>query len=355
MDIVTKLGHKIICLSLYEKTYSRGSVYLNSRFVINSDLVFNQVTSGLRNSVRDIRAITSLENELETTFVVLSPSHVLVPILRIFWKGKVVLDAGWPLSDAAISRKFHRFKLFGLLKSFVIDALSLNLATRILLESSAQAARVSRKFFIPRRKIRVLFTGFDERSISDGASELPELSDLDSSKPTVTFRGSVNPESGLDIIGSMSFLPKAERFNLLICTNQDLPKINFSQKTIVITRRLTSLEMAKIYRMSEIFIGQVSDNKRLNYTIPHKAFEAGFFKKAYISIDRPAIRELYEFDESIEYKLYFTKEILLESILSLLDRSDKILTQGKSISESYQRLSNQENLGEKFMNLVLEI
>ena len=351
---MTSMGHKIICLSLYEKNYSRGSVYLNSSFVIKSNVLFKQIKSGLRNSVSEIRAITKSEKESETIFVICSPSHILVPILRIFWKGKIVLDAGWPLTDAALSREFDRLKLYRLAKSFLIDVLSLNLASRILLESSAQASRVSRKFFIPKQKIHVLLTGFDESSISEGATEIPELSGLDLSKPIVTFRGSVNPESGLDIISLMSCLPGAARFNLLICVNKVLPKMNFSENTRVITRRLTVLELAKIYKISEVFIGQVSENRRLSHTIPHKAFEAGFFKKAYISIDKPAIRELYNFDDSVEYRNRFTREILLESILDLLDNPAKLRTREMLISESYQRLSNQDNLGKKFINLVLE-
>lgn len=354
MEFMTSMSYKIICLSLYEKSYSRGSVYLNSSYAIKEQLLFKKVQPGVLNLFRTLKGIAQDEEPSETIFVILSPSHILVPILRLFWRGKIVLDAGWPLTDAALSRIFDKWKPIRVFKSLIIDIISFNFSSRVLLESEAQASRVNRKFLVPRKKIQVLFTGFDGNSIPQGEADIPELSRLNSEKPIVTFRGSVNPESGLDIIARMSKLPAARTFNLLICTNRNLPREDFSPTTEIISRRLTNLEMATIYRKSSILIGQVSNKRRLNYTIPHKAFEAGFFKKAYVSIDRDAIRELYPRDNSVEYKSEFTEEVLLTSILKLLGNTDLLKSKAIAISESYEKLSNQEKLAREFILLVLQ-
>ena len=344
---------KIVCLSFYDQTYSRGSVYLNSSFVKSYDLFFKNIDTGLKASLRMTYLLAKNEKNTDTIFVVLSPSHVLVPLLRLFWRGKIVLDAGWPMTDAAISRGFNLTKPWKLMKSVAIDFMSFRLATRVIVESVAQSKRVARLFKVRNSKISVLFTGFDESSISLPEVDFPEVANLDTTKPIVAFRGSSNPESGLDIIAEMSKLRGAEAFNLLICTNTGNLNHNFSPTTHLITRRLSTQEITHIYHVSLILIGQISSNKRLNFTIPHKAFEAGYFEKAYISTDRPAIREVYFSDDAVSFNQKFDANSLLNSILDLINNSEKRFLLERSISRDYRERANQELLGERFIRLIL--
>jgi hypothetical protein len=293
------------------------------------------------------------EKHQNTIFVALSPCHALVPMIRLFWRGRIVLDAGWPLTDATISRGIKFGKIWVLTKTLVIDFLSFHTASKIILESVAQSDRVAKLFKVDAKKISVLFTGFDETSSSLGEMELPELADLDTTKPIVTFRGSTNPESGLEVIREMSNLSGTEQFNLLIFTNKENPGFQFSPGTQVITRRLSAQELTKIYRMSDVLIGQISNKKRLNFTIPHKAFEAGYFEKAYISIDRPAIRELYEASDAVSYSKSFDAKSLLWSILDLVNNTEKKKLLEGHISRDYREKASQELLGKRFIDLIL--
>lgn len=344
---------KIVCLSFYDQAYSRGSVYLNSSYVKSYDLFFKKIDSGLRNSLRMTYLLSKSEKNTNTIFVVLSPSHVLVPLLRLFWRGKIVLDAGWPMTDAAISRGFNLTKPWKLMKSVAIDFMSFRLATRVIVESAAQSKRVARLFKVRNSKISVLFTGFDESSISLPEVDFPEVTNLDTAKPIVAFRGSSNPESGLDIIAEMSNLHGAEAFNLVICTNTGNSNYNFSPSTHLITRRLSTQEITHIYHVSLILIGQISSNKRLNFTIPHKAYEAGYFEKAYISTDRPAIREVYFSAGAVSFNQKFDAKSLLHTILDLINNSEKRFLLERSISRDYRERANQELLGERFIKLIL--
>ena len=344
---------KIVCLSFYDQNYSRGSVYLNSAYVKSYNLFFKKIDTGLRASLRMTYMLSKSEKHTNTIFVVLSPSHVLVPLLRLFWRGKIVLDAGWPMTDAASSRSLNLTKPWKLIKSVVIDFMSFRLATRVLVESAAQSKRVARLFKVRKSKIFVLFTGFDESGISLPEVDFPEVANLDATKPIVAFRGSSNPESGLDIIAEMSNLPGAEAFNLVICTNTENPNYDFSPSTHLITRRLSTQEITHIYRVSLILIGQISSNKRLNFTIPHKAYEAGYFEKAYISTDRPAIREVYFSDGAVSFNQKFDAKTLLDSILDLVNNSEKRFLLERSISRAYRERANQELLGERFIKLIL--
>lgn len=344
---------KIVCISFYDQNYSRASVYLNSNYAKNYGLSFKKIDTGLKASIRMIYRLVKHEKDSNAIFVVLSPSHFLVLLLRLFWRGKIVLDAGWPLTDATISRGINVTKLMKLIKSLFIDVLSFQMASNIILESAAQSKRVARLFRVRVENISVLFTGFDENSYSVGEADIPEMASFDPTKPVVTFRGSANSESGLEIIAEMSNLKGAESFNLLICTNSVNSNYKFSSKTLFLSRRLSIPELTKIFRMSQVLIGQISSQKRLNFTIPHKAFEAGFFEKPYISIDRPAIRELYKTDCSVCYNSRFDASLLLESILGLLNYPEKSRALERSISLEYREKASQELLGQKFIQLVL--
>lgn len=344
---------KIVCLSFYEQTYSRGSVYLNSSYVKSNNLSFEKIKTGLRASIQMTYLLSRREQHKNTIFVVLSPSHVLVPLLRLFWRGRIVLDAGWPLTDAAISRGLFFIKPWKLIKSVVIDFISFRLASRVILESDAQSKRVARLFRVHDCKISVLFTGFDESTLSMSGQEFPELAALDTHRPVVAFRGSSNPESGLEIIAEMSHLPGAELFNLVICTNIENPNYKFSPSTRLITRRLSTGEISQIYRISAILIGQVSSNRRLNFTIPHKAYEAGYFGKVYISTDRPAIREVYHSSSAASFAQKFDARSLLETIVDLLSNSEKRILLERSILSDYKERANQELLGERFIKLII--
>jgi hypothetical protein len=348
-----KKKQRVVCLSFYDKNYSRGSVYLNSNYVKFYEVFFVKIDTGLKASILMIYQVVKSEKHRNTIFVVLSPCHFLVPMIRLFWRGRIVLDAGWPLTDATISRGIKPRKIWVMIKSLAIDLLSFHTASKVILESVAQSDRVAGLFRVDVKKISVLFTGFDESSISLGEMELPELADLDMTKPIVSFRGSTNPESGLEIIREMSKLSGTEEFNLLIFTNKENPGFEFSPGTQVITRRLSAQEMTKIYRMSDVLIGQISSNRRLNFTIPHKAFEAGYFEKAYISIDRPAIRELYVTSDAVSYSKNFDAKSLLWSILDLVNNVEKKKLFETHISREYREKASQELLGKRFIDLVL--
>ena len=350
-----KTHARIVCLSFYDSSYSRGSVYLNSNIKIDSEFEFIQIENGLTKSIKSIRSIARNEDTLVTLFVVLSPSHVLVPILRLFWRGNIVLDAGWPLTDAAVSRKNGISGFINLIKSYLIDLASFSLSNQVFIESNQQSERVARIFHIPRKKISSLFTGFDEKNMTGPSEDVVELMDWKSDKPIVLFRGSMNPESGMDIISRMSHLPGSENFYLLVCTNTPIGKMDFSLRTKVLSRRLSTQELKHIYEISRVCIGQISEHKRLNYTIPHKAFEAGYFKKIYISSDTSGIRELYNSDQQVIYGKNITEEILLRMILDVLADSNKSLEYEKAIAERYIQVANQKLLSHAFFEKLGQI
>jgi len=347
------LERQLVFFSFYHSDYSRSGVYLKSKPLSNFGYKFHKINFGLFAASKDINQILRGKDRTTTTVVILSPSHILAVVVRLLWRGTIVLDAGWPLTDATISRTKGIRTFSKLARSYLMDFISFKCASQIVLESHAQLTRCSKIFLVPQSKLKVVFTGFDEESDLESEITVSEISQMDESKPLVTFRGSYNPESGLDIILKMSQLPDSNKFNLLICSNVNFPDIEHTENLTVTRRRLNPQEFSSIYRSSRIVIGQISQHKRLAYTIPHKAFEAGYFGKAYISASNPAIRELFPSEEEALYAVNFDEHNLLEAILKLLADTSLQKTLEHSIRDRYQQVASQTALGSQFLDIVL--
>jgi hypothetical protein len=98
--------------------------------------------------------------------LVTSPNALLVIPLVVLWKGRPVLDMGWPLIDGVVvSRRQFGFLGFKAIVTYVTDFLAIHLASRVLLESEEQVIFVTKMFFVSREKLRVIHTGFDERRV----------------------------------------------------------------------------------------------------------------------------------------------------------------------------------------------
>jgi glycosyltransferase involved in cell wall biosynthesis len=92
----------------------------------------------------------------------------------------------------------------------------------------------------------------------------------------------------------------------------------------------------------------------LNRTIPHKAFEAGYFSKPYISGDNQGVRELYSDPDQVEYLQETTPEALVNCISNLIDNETKMKHLGLNIKARYSEIASQETLGKEFYNLLAE-
>jgi hypothetical protein len=88
----------------------------------------------------------------------------------------------------------------------------------------------------------------------------------------------------------------------------------------------------------------------LSYTIPHKAFEAGFFAMPYVTTDSVGIRELYSSNSAVLLTDNSGSNLASE-ILKLKDsrlRSEL----SKNINAVYKTKASQEVLNARFDGLV---
>lgn len=342
-------------LSFVGPDYSRSSTILN--FQTSS---FEKKYLHLPTGVFKIaRMLFFYRKELKQAYsiVVMSPCHIVTPIARLLVRRPIVLDAGWPLLDGLISRGIWNSSILKFPGIAILDFIAFHCAEIILVESNIQMDRIRMYFRVSPKRIRVLYTGIAESVFENPnvktklITEIQERAKKLNLPLAVIFRGKVNRESGVShIIESAKLLEGRVLFIFVIGEEDDYLT---SESNRIVVSGITINEMKQIYEFVDVAIGQVSEHTRLNYTIPHKAFEAGFFAKPYITTNSRGIRELYG-PESAVLMDHVSAISLASEILRLMEPSTRIRL-GASIHARYQEKASQRVINSRFENILREL
>lgn len=350
----------MIFISYLDISYSRSSVYLDDAITRSFTKIFLKINLPLYSAFKELLNSRHLLCDLNTVIVVMNPCHAFVPIIRLMTKQPIILDAGWPLSDSQKIELNVMSRIFNVMKNYLLDFIAFQTATCVLLESNAQINSTSKKFIVQTKKLVRIFTGFNENQYNSAkvTSNNHRLTltklEVNPLSNYIFFRGKYTKESGLEMIASLS-RNKLSNFNFVILTNKTPKDVVFGKNVKIITNYLNELEISALYFGSIICIGQLSDNKRLLKTIPHKAFEAGFFGKPYVTIDTKSMRELYPNDNQVAYIQDFS-EIESAKIIGELGNNEKLRKfYSVNISRQYDCLAKQEILQDELNDVSIQI
>jgi glycosyltransferase involved in cell wall biosynthesis len=290
-------GKRFYFLTIGEAGYSRSWNYYKGLLELGEPAEFMQIDAKkLIKTFRTIRKNTSKKDN----FVIMSPSHYLVPFARLFLGKNVYLDAGWSLFEGSIiSRRQIGFMGINVLKTYLIDLIASFCAKKIILESNAQKAFYCKIFLVRKSKCSVIYTGIDEAQFKVN-SKFQVPIDIFKNSKIVLFRGKYTVEAGLEVLAKASRLLRNEEITFWIYS-PGIPKdLEFSSNTIVINSFVDSKQnLAKVYSEASLTLGQLSNHSRLRRTIPHKAFESAFLSRPYLSARTKGILELFTENENI--------------------------------------------------------
>lgn len=266
----------------------------------------------------------------------------------------VILDAGWSLTESAIARRSAKGRRISILRNYCIDFLAFHFARKVLLESQHQVNYVSKKFLVTRKKLFSLSTGFDETQLQSEPNyhyqeKWKSFKDQFDDFKILTFRGKYNEESGLENLAEASHLLSKEKFFFIVVTEKLPLNLVFSTNTLIIDRFVEWSELKEILRISDFYVGQLSFNKRLTNTIPHKAFEAGYFGLPYITAQNSGVLESYSPSEAIYLQGHIPVDFA-EKVCGL--ESTEIDMYRWAISHKYQEKLSQRVLAEQFLEIV---
>jgi hypothetical protein len=347
---------EFLFLSYLESSYSRSSVYLNSTVIQDRNPEFKQIDTGLRSSFKEIfgerKRLKNFKN-----VVVMSPSHSLVFLFVILTGKRPILDAGWSLTESTLIRSRGFRALSQVPKSYLIDLFAFHFSKKIFLESDEQINFIAKRFMVSKKKLFRLFTGVNEKLFESTWTKMKyDAKNSASMKNTFTvlFRGKNNEEAGLDCILSAAEILKNESINFLVVTDNFEKSENLPKNVQILTDRLSEAEMVGIYSRSDLCLGQMSDNARIERTIPHKAYEALYFSKCYLTLlSKPILELLPNVRQCAAVKIPAANELASE-ILRLSKSTAEVNVIGREGHHRFQKVASQEVLGSRFLEKCLE-
>ena len=339
---------EFVFLSLKGNKFSRSKNYHNG--LLNMGHKSTWVEIDPHNKFSQLLDCKKRYIEKNTTFIVASPSHILALYARLVLLQKIHLDAGWPLSDGVVlSRREYGFMGFRALLIYLLDFFAFHFSSMIFLESSAQVRSVRTKFLIPRKKLVVLETGFDENRVKNRNSA-PVVAKRFT---TLLFRGGAQQEAGLSVLTEVIDLLKERKDIRFIVASKGFKVDTKSLTNVTIyDEYLSDQELWKLYGQADVVLGQLSKHLRLKRTLPHKFFEAGYFKKCYLTSNVGAISEF------VEKGLVFgfsggSSQSLVEAINDLVDKKNLRTALGRDLGEFYIENFSQKTLTIKLVNNIV--
>ena len=277
---------KICYFGIYNPEFSRNRIYISGLRKLGVEILeCKDNSSGLFKFWKLWRKYKKTGDH--DAVIVGYPGHLVVPLAKLISDKIVVADLLGSLYDAETHS--HSPNFFRQIKSRILDWLAVKFADIILLESYAQKKYFEQKFG-KSEKYKVIYTGFDlDERIKRKHAE----------KFTILFRGRLTPESGIAHILEAANLLKREKVNfkimgggqLLEKARQMISEMNLTN-VVLLTDFLPQEKMLEEMAETDLSLGQLEDNPRLNRTIPHKAFESFALGIPYLSGDAPAIKEM---------------------------------------------------------------
>ncbi len=339
----------LVFLSFYPSSYSRSATVFNFEDR-NQNKVFIQIPSGIR-LVLKLWTINFRYRSSKITYIVMSPSHLLVPFLWILTSKPIVLDAGWPLLDGYKTKGSMIRDIPNRTKIWLLDFFSFHLSNLVLFESRAQCNYSKRRYLLNKNKITVSYTGFDETQVVSSPNNQRSSSASLPKSPYVLFRGKLNDEAGLqNIINAFSNYEVVAP--LVILTNRDLNLAADDKKIKVIHGFVSMKDMSELYRGAILCLGQLSSHPRLARTIPHKAFEAGYYGVPYISIKSVAISEIFPNEKICHYLDNDSPKGIAQAVNEILSDAVLVHNYAQEIQNAYRSNISQEKIYQNFIKTL---
>jgi glycosyltransferase involved in cell wall biosynthesis len=210
---------------------------------------------------------------------------------------------------------------------------------------------------VPRNRLFTLFTGFNEIQYSNllttvGETFLEQLNRLQPENQVVLFRGRYAQEAGIELIIEVAKICIGKNIQFIIATNKYPIHLPRPANVVILEKFLSEEEIVKLYQRAECCLGQISKARRLSRTIPHKAFEAGYFGKPYVTADNLGIREFLPGDFDALYLDKLDPSYIAGRLIEFLGDHERMALLGTNIQFRYAESAHQATL-RKNLDLII--
>ena len=251
--------------------------------------------------------------------------YFLVIFLRIFTKKPIVFDYYVSLHDMMVKdRKVFRVDSFLGKITFWLDKRSLELADYVIVDTTQLINTAVENYGIDRNKFTRLPLAVNEEQIFK--KEVARHKDMF----TMVYMGSYIPFHGVDIVMKAAKILEdkgEEVYFLMLGKGQKYEESTALAKELNIQNIefidfVTMEELNDYYNASDVTLGAYGAGERAKVFITNKAYESFAVGKPHVTLETPAMKELFVGDENIFFVKDSASESLAQKILEIKNDDD---------------------------------
>lgn len=309
---------KICFFGIYDPSYSRNDILLTGLRALNVEIV--ECREDWRDRWRYFklcRSLLKLRNSYDYVFAAY-PAPVPTILARMLSRRPVISDMFYSMFDAVVNDRrevpwYHPKAL----KLLVWDWCALRSAHLVLTDTKEHKKYFESWFGVNKAKIHQLYLGINPRDFYP----LPEVV---RNFIQVHFHGKYIPLQGVSKIVEAANLLRANkdiRFRL-VGSGQDSAKVNeiaekYKLNNIEFINRVPLGKLNEYMGDADIVLGIFGDTDKAYRVIPNKVYEGLAAGRAMVTMDSPAIREIFSDKELM--LVANTPQDLSEAILALAE------------------------------------
>jgi len=282
--------------------------------------------------------------------------YFLVIFLRIFTKKTIVFDYYVSLHDMIIQdRKLATAdSLLGKL-TFWLDKRSLELADYVIVDTTQLINTAVNNYGIDREKFTRLPLAVNEEKI------FPKEIARHKEMFTLVYMGSYIPFHGVDIVMEAAKILEdkgEEVYFLMLGKGQKYEESTALAKELNIQNIefidfVTMEELNDYYNASDVTLGAFGAGERAKVFITNKAYESFAVGKPHLTLDTPAMNELFVGDESIFFVKDSTPESLAQKIMDIKHNESLRETVAHNAATLYQNILTNQKVTEQLEKEIL--
>jgi len=292
---------RICFFGIYNKDYARNNILINGLRENGVEIIeCNEDALNPKRYKLLISKLLKLKNNYDYVFSAY-PSPVPAILAKIFSRKKIVVDAFYSMYDAVVNdrKEYYRFHPKAL-RLLIMDWLSVIVADIILVDTEMHKNYWASWFLVNGKKIFIVPNGVDVKRIYPTNNVSENIKNI-----TVTFYGNYIPLQGVDkIVKAFTLLKNNQDISFrMIGNGQEFEKIQKlvmeldMKNKIEIVNRVSYEKLNEYLSVTEIVLGIFGDSDKAKRVVPNKVYEGCAARKAVITMDSPAIREMYSEDE----------------------------------------------------------
>lgn len=295
---------KICWFGIYTKDYPRNKILLDGLMLNGVEIVECNVGWRQKNRYLSLwEKLRKLKNDYDIIYCAY-PATIPTMLAKFISNKPVVMDAFYSMFDAVVcDRKEIKWYHPRAIKLLLLDWLSIMAADYVITDTEEHKKYWSTWFFVKSKKIHPIYLGVDN------SIYYPIVQDKKNDYFQLHFHGNYIPLHGVIKIAEAARILKIDssiRFRLIGSGRDSEVVKNYIDKynltNIEQVGRITPNELNLFLNKADLVLGIFGDTLKARRVIPNKIYEGMAVKKPVITMDSPAVREVFS-----ENELYLVK------------------------------------------------